>query len=516
MDLDELRRKKQQKDKSANGRISGSSYSSESSLDSDIHAGHNEVSSSPMRKEDRVENSTDVIQETYKSENSKTFYTVEDIINAFVNKRKTGKSEHGDWEETRIIVSWSKLLRFINESLGMPVTREKICDVIPEFGTNGYVEEYQVEYPLRRLLTGYVLEQDIMECSIDYVDEHRIDDSNLDWDKLLGLLRTRYGIQLKKWQLFSQATEKSVSLSALIQRIQDKGINAVLIRSIDDSQSKDGEDTNNGNNGLKEDIIRGIGTSLRRRSSSRVDNVYSTTLRNIENTLSLYPYSTLGSGFPNRLQGIQRMIDKGDLSSYEVDRLKILQAGLSLLYFNNHYLDEDFSEHEEEYLNILDSIDDYVQSMSEITDEGAYIYWIANMYSADRFENIDPVEKLQELWGLLSGVELDSASTEFEVSLWIHMAQEVYDMMLAILDPTNRSEDTREVIMSIIADKLNLDREDVHSYSRLVEDLGIDSLDGVDLIMEFEKVFNIIIPDDDAVGKRTVGDIIGYIRGRIE
>jgi acyl carrier protein len=48
-----------------------------------------------------------------------------------------------------------------------------------------------------------------------------------------------------------------------------------------------------------------------------------------------------------------------------------------------------------------------------------------------------------------------------------------------------------------------------------IEDLGADSLDIVELVMEFEKEFNIDIPDEDAEKLRTVGDAIGYLNTKI-
>lgn len=70
----------------------------------------------------------------------------------------------------------------------------------------------------------------------------------------------------------------------------------------------------------------------------------------------------------------------------------------------------------------------------------------------------------------------------------------------------------QRTVIEIIVDKLLVDEDDVHLYSRLDSDLGADSLDAVELIMEMEKKFNITIPDEQAEHLRTVGDIVTYIK----
>ena len=67
-------------------------------------------------------------------------------------------------------------------------------------------------------------------------------------------------------------------------------------------------------------------------------------------------------------------------------------------------------------------------------------------------------------------------------------------------------------IIDIIADKLGKKVEQVQLTSRLVEDLGADSLDVVELIMTFEDEFGIALPDEDVAKMKTVGDIIAYIK----
>ena len=66
-------------------------------------------------------------------------------------------------------------------------------------------------------------------------------------------------------------------------------------------------------------------------------------------------------------------------------------------------------------------------------------------------------------------------------------------------------------VKEIIADKLGVDEADVKPEASFTNDLGADSLDTVELIMEFEQSFNITIPDDQAEKIATVGDAIAYI-----
>ena len=66
-------------------------------------------------------------------------------------------------------------------------------------------------------------------------------------------------------------------------------------------------------------------------------------------------------------------------------------------------------------------------------------------------------------------------------------------------------------VKGIIVDKLGVDENEVTAEASFTNDLGADSLDTVELIMEFEKEFNIAIPDDQAEKIGTVGDAVTYI-----
>ena len=66
-------------------------------------------------------------------------------------------------------------------------------------------------------------------------------------------------------------------------------------------------------------------------------------------------------------------------------------------------------------------------------------------------------------------------------------------------------------IVKLIAEKLNKEVEEVKMESRLVEDLGADSLDVVELVMTFEDEFGIVLPDEDVSKLKTIKDIVDYI-----
>ena len=73
-----------------------------------------------------------------------------------------------------------------------------------------------------------------------------------------------------------------------------------------------------------------------------------------------------------------------------------------------------------------------------------------------------------------------------------------------------------EDVIAIIVEKLGVDPSEVKESASFQNDLGADSLDIVELIMDFEKKFGIQIPDDDAGDKiTTVGDAIKYIEDKV-
>ncbi|MFH0760292.1 MAG: acyl carrier protein [Bacteroidota bacterium] len=76
--------------------------------------------------------------------------------------------------------------------------------------------------------------------------------------------------------------------------------------------------------------------------------------------------------------------------------------------------------------------------------------------------------------------------------------------------------DIESRVKAIIVDKLGVDESEVTRESSFTNDLGADSLDTVELIMEFEKEFNLAIPDDQAETIVTVGDAIKYVEDNIK
>ena len=67
-------------------------------------------------------------------------------------------------------------------------------------------------------------------------------------------------------------------------------------------------------------------------------------------------------------------------------------------------------------------------------------------------------------------------------------------------------------VKAIIVEKLGVDEADISDDASFTNDLGADSLDTVELIMEFEKEFDMTIPDEDAEQIATVGDAVSYVK----
>jgi acyl carrier protein len=71
--------------------------------------------------------------------------------------------------------------------------------------------------------------------------------------------------------------------------------------------------------------------------------------------------------------------------------------------------------------------------------------------------------------------------------------------------------DIAQKVKQIIVDKLGVDESEVTNEASFTNDLGADSLDTVELIMEFEKEFDVSIPDEQAENIQTVGDAVTYL-----
>ena len=72
-----------------------------------------------------------------------------------------------------------------------------------------------------------------------------------------------------------------------------------------------------------------------------------------------------------------------------------------------------------------------------------------------------------------------------------------------------------EKVKAIVANQLNVDAEKITLETHLIEDLGADSLDAVDLIMSLEDEFGLEIDDESAQQARTIGELVKYIEERI-
>ena len=72
-----------------------------------------------------------------------------------------------------------------------------------------------------------------------------------------------------------------------------------------------------------------------------------------------------------------------------------------------------------------------------------------------------------------------------------------------------------EKVKDIIVEELGVERDKLNESASFMEDLGADSLDTVELVMAFEKEFDIDIPDEEAEKLRTVGDALKYLHERM-
>ncbi|MFL2996181.1 MAG: acyl carrier protein [Cytophagales bacterium] len=77
-------------------------------------------------------------------------------------------------------------------------------------------------------------------------------------------------------------------------------------------------------------------------------------------------------------------------------------------------------------------------------------------------------------------------------------------------------ENLENKIKEIIVDKLGIEESEITDSASFTNDLGADSLDTVELIMEFEKEFNVSIPDEEAEKIQTVGDAVTYLKDNVK
>lgn len=77
------------------------------------------------------------------------------------------------------------------------------------------------------------------------------------------------------------------------------------------------------------------------------------------------------------------------------------------------------------------------------------------------------------------------------------------------------SEALNDRIRGLVCEQLGVDAAELRSESDILDDLGADSLDVVELVMAIEETFDIEVPDEDAEGMRTLGDVERYVSARV-
>jgi acyl carrier protein len=120
---------------------------------------------------------------------------------------------------------------------------------------------------------------------------------------------------------------------------------------------------------------------------------------------------------------------------------------------------------------------------------GVYTNWQAR-YTFDRLRRTDVVAGTGDHWKLSKAGRLGRFRLQRRDSV---------------------SSSVEEKVIGIVSEQLNVPKEDIKPESKFVDDLKADSLDVVELVMEFEEEFEITIPDEDYEKIRTVGDAVKYI-----
>jgi acyl carrier protein len=70
-------------------------------------------------------------------------------------------------------------------------------------------------------------------------------------------------------------------------------------------------------------------------------------------------------------------------------------------------------------------------------------------------------------------------------------------------------------LRQLVSSQLGVELDELATDARILDDLGADSLDVVELVMAIEEAFDIVVPDEDVEGMQTVGDVESYLAGRI-
>ena len=72
-----------------------------------------------------------------------------------------------------------------------------------------------------------------------------------------------------------------------------------------------------------------------------------------------------------------------------------------------------------------------------------------------------------------------------------------------------------EKIQGLLADQMNIEKEKITKNTKIVDDLKADSLDIVEMLMALEDEFSISVPDEDARGLQTIGQIVAYVEEKM-
>jgi len=70
-------------------------------------------------------------------------------------------------------------------------------------------------------------------------------------------------------------------------------------------------------------------------------------------------------------------------------------------------------------------------------------------------------------------------------------------------------------LRQLVSSQLGVDLDEIVKDARILDDLGADSLDVVELVMALEEAFDIVVPDEDIEGMLTIGDVESYVAGRV-
>jgi len=70
-------------------------------------------------------------------------------------------------------------------------------------------------------------------------------------------------------------------------------------------------------------------------------------------------------------------------------------------------------------------------------------------------------------------------------------------------------------LRQLVSSQLGVDLDEIVTDARILDDLGADSLDVVELVMALEEAFDIVVPDEDIEGMLTIGDVESYVAGRV-